>query len=184
MNFLPPIPVGHLTTVNSSPYVLALEFLSNTHASGPICCTFCWVCVPVWDTCTCSMDCLCGSYSIQSVTGQLFHFLTASNASLLSQTIDPGAGLSPLGKVQSCSFFSFLFLPFSYQVLHKSIYSLPVVRDSCQLSAGALQDLLHLKMYSWFIHGERCTPHPHTPLPSCQPPQWETLLLHYYQQII
>ena len=149
MDFLPPVPVGHLPTVNSSPYVLALEFLSNPHASGPTCCTFRWVCVPVWDTCACSMDCLCGSYSIQSVIGQLFHFLTASNASLLSQTIVPGAGLSPLGKVQSCSLFSsFPFLPFSYQVLHKSIYSLPVVRDSCQFSAGALGGLLHLKMYS------------------------------------
>ena len=32
----------------------------------------------------------------------------------------------------------------------------------------ALQDLLHVKMYSWCIHGERCTPLPPTSLP-CLP---------------
>ena len=31
----------------------------------------------------------------------------------------------------------------------------------------SLQDLLHLKMYSWCICGERCTPLPPAPLPSC-----------------
>ena len=37
------------------------------------------------------------------------------------------------------------------------------------LSAGVLYTLLCLKVYSWCICGERCTPCPLTPLPSCSP---------------
>ena len=64
----------------------------------------------------------------------------------------------------------FPLLPSSYQVLHGSIYSFPLVKYSCPLSAGVLHALLCLKVYSWCIHGERCTPHPPTPLPSCSSP--------------
>ena len=52
-------------------------------------------------------------------------------------------------------------------VLHGSIYSFPLVRYSCLLSAGVLHALLCLKVHSWCIRGERCTPHPPTPPPSC-----------------
>ena len=52
-------------------------------------------------------------------------------------------------------------------VLCGSIYSFPLVRYSRPLSAGVLHALLCLKEYSWCIPGERCTPHPPTPLPSC-----------------
>ena len=55
----------------------------------------------------------------------------------------------------------------SYQVLHGSIYTFPLVRYTCPLSAGVLDALLCLKVYSWCIHGERCTPRPPTPQPSC-----------------
>ena len=58
-------------------------------------------------------------------------------------------------------------VPSSYQVLRGSIYSFPPVRYSCLLSAGVLHALLCLKVFSWCIHGERCTPHPPTPPPSC-----------------
>ena len=58
----------------------------------------------------------------------------------------------------------------SYQVLHASVYCFPLVRYSCLLSAGFQHALLCLKMYSWCIHEERCTPHPPTPQPSCSPP--------------
>ena len=54
-----------------------------------------------------------------------------------------------------------------YQVLRGSIYSFPLVRHSCPLSGGVLHELLCLKVYSWCIHGERCTPRPPTSLPSC-----------------
>ena len=39
-------------------------------------------------------------------------------------------------------------VPSSYQVLHGSIYSFPLVRYSCPLSAGVLHALLCLKGYS------------------------------------
>ena len=55
----------------------------------------------------------------------------------------------------------------SYQVLHDSIYSFPLVRYFCLLSDGVLPTLLCLKVYSRYIHGERYTPHPPTPPPSC-----------------
>ena len=42
----------------------------------------------------------------------------------------------------------FPLLPSSYQVLCGSIYSFPVIRYSCLLSAGILQTLLFLKVYS------------------------------------
>ena len=51
--------------------------------------------------------------------------------------------------------------------LSSSIYSFPLVRSSCPLSAGVLHAHLCLKVYSWCTCGERCTPCPPTPLPSC-----------------
>ena len=45
----------------------------------------------------------------------------------------------------------FPLVPSSYQVLRGSIYSFPLVRYSCPLSAGALHALLCLKVYSWCI---------------------------------
>ena len=42
-----------------------------------------------------------------------------------------------------------------------------VVGFSCTLLAGVLHALLFLKVCSWCIHGERCTPCPPTPPPSC-----------------
>ena len=58
-------------------------------------------------------------------------------------------------------------VPLSCWVLHGSIYSFQLVSDSCLLSAGVPHALLCRKVYSWCIHGERCTPHPSTPPPSC-----------------
>ena len=60
----------------------------------------------------------------------------------------------------------FPLIPSSYRVLCGSMYSFPLVRYSCPLSAGVLHALLCLKVYSWCICGERCTPCPPTPLPS------------------
>ena len=42
----------------------------------------------------------------------------------------------------------FPLVPSSYRVLHDSIYSFPLVRYSCLLSAGVLHALLCLKVYS------------------------------------
>ena len=87
----------------------------------------------------------------------------------------PDVGIGPLflfphppraGPVLLTLLFSPL-VPSSYQVLHGSIYSFQLVRYSCPLSAGVQHTLLCLKVYSWCICGDRCTPHPPTPLPFC-----------------
>ena len=65
------------------------------------------------------------------------------------------------------TFLFFPLVPSSYQVLRGSIYSFPLIRHSCPLSAGVPHAPLCLKVYSWCICGERCSPHPPTPLPSC-----------------
>ena len=61
-----------------------------------------------------------------------------------------------------------------------SLYSLPMVRDSCPLSAGVLWYFLHLKVCFWCTHGERCAPYPPTPPPSCLSSQltvlWYTMI--------
>ena len=60
-------------------------------------------------------------------------------------------------------------VPLTYQVLHDFVYSFPLLRYSCPLSAGVLQALLCLKVYSWYIREDRCTPRPTTLPPSCSP---------------
>ena len=67
----------------------------------------------------------------------------------------------------------FRLVPSSYRVLRGSIYSFPPVRCFYLLSTGVLHALLCLKVYSWCIHGERCTPCPPTPLPSCSSLYWD-----------
>ena len=58
-------------------------------------------------------------------------------------------------------------VPSSYRVLPGSIYSFPLVRYYCLLSAGVLHALLCLKVYSQCICGKRCTSRPPTLLASC-----------------
>ena len=60
----------------------------------------------------------------------------------------------------------FPLVPSSYQVLRGSVYSFPLVRYACPLSAEVLHAVMCLKVYSWYIRGERCTPRPPTPLSS------------------
>ena len=103
--------------------------------------------------------------------------LSALNVSPLTQTIAPCGDWTPASVPHPPRagpvLLTLLFFPlvaFFYRVLRGSIYSFPWVRFSCLLSAGVLHALLCLKVYSWCIHGERCTPHPPTPLPSCSLP--------------
>ena len=65
----------------------------------------------------------------------------------------------------------FSLIPSSYQVLHGSTYSFPLVRSSCLRSAGVLCALVCLKVYSSWIRGERCTVCPSPPPPSCSLPR-------------
>ena len=106
----------------------------------------------------------CFSFSLQCFSSVLHNCLDVGIEPLLQFPYLPRAGpvlLTPL--------LSPLF-PSSYWVLSASIYSFLVGRYSCPLSAGVLQGLLCLKVYSWCIHGERCAPHSRTPPPSCPLP--------------
>ena len=78
----------------------------------------------------------------------------------------------------------FPLVPLIYQVLHDSVYSFPLLRYSWQLSAGVLHVLLCLKVYSCCIHGERCTPCPPTPPPSCSPSSVFSLSLCTGQKLL
>ena len=73
----------------------------------------------------------------------------------------------------------FPLFPLSYQVLHDSIFFFPVIRYSCPLSTAVLHALLCLKVYSWCIYGERCIPHPPTPLPFCSHQEICTLICFF-----
>ena len=89
----------------------------------------------------------------------------------------PGCGDQTPASVPQCArvgpvLLTLLFsplVPLSYQVLHGSIYSFPLVKYSCSLSAGVLHALLCLKVYSWYIYGERYTPCLPTPPACCSP---------------
>ena len=59
------------------------------------------------------------------------------------------------GQVQSHSVLFFPLVPSSYRALCGSVYSFPLVRYSCPLSAGILYALLCLKVYFWcFVEGD------------------------------
>ena len=82
------------------------------------------------------------------------------------------------------TFLFFPLLPSSYWVLHGSVYSFLLVRYSSPLSAGVLHALLCLKVCSWYIHWERYTPCPPTPLPSCSSLLCFSILIYYQKEFI
>ena len=86
---------------------------------------------------------------------------SALNVSPLTQTTGPMWGLDPVsvpppakGRSSPTNTPIFPPVPSSYQVSRGSIYSFPLVRYSCLLSAGAMHALLCLKVYFWCICGE------------------------------
>ena len=103
--------------------------------------------------------------------------VSALSVSRLTQTVVPMWGWNPwfssstlCGQVQSYKHsLVFSLVPSSYRVLCGSIYSFPLVVYSCPLSAGVLHALPCLKVCSWCIRGERCTPCPPSSPPSCYP---------------
>ena len=171
-NLLPHIPLISLSAVNSSPRP-GITPQSLNSSSHPLC--LWWTCVPVWDT---DMSC----HSCRKTVWFSFHLgchrsalsLSALNVSPLTQTVAPLWGSDPLLQFPHLpragpvllTLPCFPLVPSSYRVLRGSIRSFPLVRSSCPLSDGGLHALLCLKVYSWYIPGERCQPSP----PFCSPP--------------
>ena len=79
---------------------------------------------------------------------------SAFNVSLLTQTIAQVWGSDPCFSFPTCrgqvllTLLFFSLVPLSYRVFCGSIYSFPLVRYSCLLSAGVLHALLCLDVYS------------------------------------
>ena len=144
------------------------ELLHNSWTPCPSLCTFQRTCIPVQGVYSCGKDCLIlmpfRLPQISCFTLSLKCFFCDSDSAWCGAW-NP-ASVPPCLRAGLVLLF-FPIVPLSYWILHGSIYYFPLVRYSCPLSEGILPALLCLKVYSWYIHEERCTPHPPTPLPSC-----------------
>ena len=142
------IPSIHLSVVNSSPRPgIAPQSLNSS--SQPL--RLPGECVPVRGMYGCGKDCLIlipfrlpqiSCFSLQCFSSDSDNCPASWIGSLLQFPHLPRAGPAVL---------RLLFLPYvpsSYQVLRWSVYSFPLVRYSCPLSAGVLHVLLCLKVYS------------------------------------
>ena len=154
-----------------STAALALGSLHNPQTSAPSCCPFQGASIPVLVIYGCGKDSL---ILIPFRLPQISCFTLSLKCFSSDSDYCPDVGIRLLlqfphpqraGPVLLTLLFSPL-VPSSYQVLRGSVCSFPLVRYSCPLSAGVLQTLLCLKVYSWCIRGERCTSHPLTPPPS------------------
>ena len=138
--------------VNSSPRPrIAPQSLNSS--SLVLCCTFQGLYIPVPGMYGCGKDCL---ILIPFRLPQISYFTLSLKCFSFDSDICPNVGIGPLlqfphllraGTVLLTLLF-FPLVPSSYQVLHGSIYSFPLVRYSCPLSTGALHALLCLKVYS------------------------------------
>ena len=176
-----PTRISSLTSPHSvaqqSTAVFALQLLHNSWTPAPSRCAFQWTSGPIWGMYGCGKDCLililfmlpqinCFTLSLKCFSSDSDNCPDVRIRLLLQFT-----HLLRAGPVLLTLLFSPL-VPSSYWVLRGSIYPFSLVRYSCPLSAGVLHALLCLKVYSWCIHGERCTPCQPTPPPSCSPHLW------------
>ena len=140
----------HLYAFNSSPHPgIAPQSLNSSSQPS----TFQGTCVPVQDMYGSGKDCL---ILIPFRLPQISCFPLGLKCFSSDSDNCPDVGIRPLlqfphlpraDPVLLTLLFSPL-VPFSYRVLHGSIYSFPLVRYSCPLSAGVLHALLCLKVYS------------------------------------
>ena len=141
-NLLPHIPSSHFFAANISPRPgIAPQSLT----SAPSRCA-------IWVMDGCGKDCLilipfrlpqiCFTPSLTCFPSDSDNCPDVGIESLLQFPHLPRAGPILL------TLLFFPLVPSSYQVLHGSMYSFPLVRYSCLLSAGVLHALLCLKVYS------------------------------------
>ena len=113
--------------------------------------------------------------------------LSALSVSPLTQPVGPCADWTPAsvpppaeGRSSPLNTPVFPLVPSSYRALRGSLSSFPLLRSSCPLLAGVLHALLSLKVDSWCVLGQRCTPRPPTPLPSCSREDFYLLFLRKF----
>jgi len=165
----PSHPLDCICTVNSSPSPgIAPQSLNSS--SQPL--HLLGTCIPVWGMYGCGKDCL---ILIPFRLPQISCFTLGLKCFSFDSDNCPDVGIRLLlqfphppkvGPVLLTLLF-FPLIPSSYWVLRGLIFSFPLVRYSYLLSAGVLHALLCVKVYSWRVHGERCTPCPPIPPPSC-----------------
>ena len=149
-DLLPHIPSIHLSTVNSSPQTgIAAQSLNSSSCL----CPFQETHIPAQHMYGCGKDCL---ILIPFRLPQISCFTLSLKCFSSDTDNGPDVGIGPLfqfphpprvGLVLLTLPF-FLLVPSSYQVLHGSIHSFPVIRYSCPLSAGVLRAPLCLKVSS------------------------------------
>ena len=143
-SLLPHIPLIRLSTVNSSPCCGIAPRSLNSSSS---CCTFQGLYIPVRGKYGCGKDCL---ILILFRLPQISCFTLSLKCFSCYSDSCPDMGIGHLlqfprplraGPVLLTLLF-FPLVPLSYQVLRGSMYSFPLVRSSCLLSAGVLHALL------------------------------------------
>ena len=142
---LPHIPSIHLSTVNSSPCPgIAPQSLNSSSQPLPL----------PRDQCSCLVY-GCGKACLILIPFRLPQISCFSLKCFSDSESCPTVGIGPLlqfphplraGPVLLTLLFSPL-VPSSYQVLCDSIYSFPLVRYSCLLSAGVLHALLSVLIH-------------------------------------
>ena len=147
---LPSHPLDLSLTVNSSPRPgIAPQFLTPALSR----CPFQETSIPVWGMYGCGKDC---PVPIPFRLLQISCFFLSLKCLSFDSDNCPTVGMGSLlqfhhllraGPVLLTLLF-FPLVPSSYQVLRGYVYSFPVVRYSCPLSAGVLDVLLCLKVYS------------------------------------
>ena len=150
-SILPRIPSICLSAVNSSPRPGSLH---NPWIPAPSQRAFQGTSVPVLGIYGCTKDCLIlipfrlpqiSCFTLKCFSSDLDNCHNVGIGPLLQLPIPMRAGPVLL------TLLFFPLVPSSYQVLRGSIYSFPLVRYSCLLSAGVIHALLCLTVYSWCI---------------------------------
>ena len=142
------------TTISSltSPRSISPQSTASLNSSCS-CCPFQETRVPAQHMYGCSKDCL---ILIPFRLPQISCFTLGLKCFSSDSDSCPTVGIRPLlqfphpsraGPVPLTLLF-FPLVPLSYRVLHASIYSFPLVKYSCPLSAGVMLAFLCLKVYS------------------------------------
>ena len=166
-NLLPHIPSGHLPAVNSSS-------CPGTAPKSP--CYSSQLSVPSRGPTSLSGVCMAAARIVCVIfipfrLSQISCLTFSLNCFFSDPDNSPNVVIGPLLQFPHRPradpvLLTLLFFPPSFFGLLSFVWFYIFFWYTCLLSAGVLQALLCLKVYSWCIHGEICIPCPPIPLPS------------------